>query len=105
MRFVQYLFHLFVYYYNFLGQLVYDFHKRFSSVDGKIIVSLGSGVGATEMSSSTTCLCIDKDRRSVFAGVVNIMGNNCGKNKRMFHSYFDYTVGLDILFSKLKDVY
>ena len=72
------------------------FQKRFKTVDGTIVVSLGSGVGATEMSSSTTCLCIDKDRRSVFAGIVNMMGNKCCKNKNMYHFYFDYTKGLDV---------
>ena len=85
-----------------LDEVVNEFYTRFRSIDGRIVISLGSGVGAMEMSSSTVCLCIDKDRRSVFAGIVNMIGNQCGKNKRMYHSYFDYTNRLDYLLSKLK---
>ena len=85
-----------------LDEVVNEFHSWFRLIDGRIVISLGSGVGAMEMSLSTVCLCIDKDRRSVFAGIVNMMGNQCGKNKRIYHSYFNYTIGLDYLLSKLK---
>ena len=88
-----------------LDEVVKEFHSRFRSIEGRIVISLGSGVGAMEMSSSTVCLCIDKDRRSVFAGIVNMMGNRCEKNKMMYHCYFDYTVRLDYLLSKLKALY
>ena len=50
-------------------ELVDQFKRTFSKIDGILVVSLGSGVGATEMSTTFASLCLDKDRRRVFAGV------------------------------------
>ena len=41
------------------------------------------------MSSALPCLCLDNDRRAVFAGIVNLKGNCAGKKNCHFHSYFD----------------
>ena len=60
--------------YNFsnlllIDELVDQFKRTFSKIDGILVVYLGSGVGATEMSTTFASLCLDKDRRRVFAGV------------------------------------
>ena len=53
------------------------------------MVSLGSGSAATEMAGDLPCLCLDKDKRAIYSGVVNLKGNFIGKKNNIFHSYFD----------------
>ena len=61
------------------------------------MVSLGSGSGATKMSGDVPVLCLDKDRKAVFSGIVNLKGNCLKKKNVLFHSYFDIRQGKELL--------
>lgn len=55
------------------------FNKDAITKSTQVVVSLGSGTGATEMSGNFPVLCLDKMRRAVYAGIVNLKGNCMGK--------------------------
>lgn len=55
------------------------FQRRIIEHSSRVVLSLGSGSGATEMISSLPCLCLDNCKRAVFAGIVNLKGNWEGK--------------------------
>ena len=69
-----------------------------------MIISLGSGSGSTEMNSKLPCLCIDNDKRAVFAGIVNLKGNWLKKKSGVYHAYYDIKNGKGIyqIVSRLK---
>ena len=72
-----------------------------------MVISLGSGSGSTEMMSRLPCLCIDNDKRAVFAGIINLKGNWLKKKNGVYHAYYDmkYGKGLYQIVSRLKDEY
>ena len=41
------------------------------------------------MTGNVPVLCLDKDRKAIFSGIVNLKGNCIGKKNKIFHSYFD----------------
>ena len=49
---------------------------------------------------------MSRHQRSVFAAIVNMMGEKVDKNKKMFHAHFDFADGdIDTLFTCLKKEY
>ena len=62
----------------------------------QVVISLGSGSGATEMSADFPVLCLDIDRKAVYSGIVNLKGNCVGKKNKTFHSYFDFRKSKDL---------
>ena len=54
------------------------------------------------MSSKVTCLCLDKDKRAIHTGIVNMMGNKYWRNRQILHSYYDMKDGLDLLLKGMK---
>ena len=65
------------------------FNKKVLDKRKEIVISLGSGSAATEMTSDLPCLCLDNDRRAIFSAIINLKGNVIGKKQFTYHSVFD----------------
>lgn len=65
------------------------FNKQVLETSKDLIISLGSGSAATEMSSDLPCLCLDNDRRAIYSSIINLKGNVIGKKQFTYHSVFD----------------
>ena len=68
-----------------------------ASSEKTVIVSVGAGTSASEVTSDKLCLCLDKDRRALQSGVVNM--HRLHKSSIIF-AYFTY--GKDSLYDLLK---
>ena len=69
------------------------------------MVSFGAGSGATEMSCKYPCLCLDKDKRAIHAGIINLKGDWKGNKNGVFHSYYDFGKGVYLILKMLKQKY
>ena len=65
------------------------YNKQVLERASNIIISLGSGSGATEMTGDLPCLCLDNDRRAIYSAIINLKGNLIGKKQFTYHSVFD----------------
>ena len=63
----------------------------------KLVVSFGAGSGATEMSCRYPCLYLDKAKRSIHAGIINLKGDWKGNRNGVFHSYYDFGKGVYLI--------
>lgn len=79
--------HPILYLYQEISDTIARAHKNSKKDHDSIIISLGCGTGATELSSTKLCLCLDSNRRSLFAGVLNLRSL---KGTEMVFAYFDY---------------
>ena len=72
------------------------------STDKSLIVSLCCGNAPSEINSigSSTILCLDTNRRSLFAARMSLL--ELDHPSSIFVSYYDYSSNIDILFSRLK---
>jgi len=72
------------------------------SKDKSLIVSLCCGNAPSEINSigSSTILCLDTNRRSLFAARMSLL--ELDHPSSIFVSYYDYSSNIDILFSRLK---
>ena len=70
-----------------------DNNLKSSSV---MVLSLGSGSGANEMTSSIPCLCLEKDKRCIFSGAVNLKSSPNEDKNQVYHANFDFTTKVGI---------
>lgn len=61
------------------------------SRSSEMVLSLGSGSGANEMTSSIPCLCLEKSKQCVFSGAVNLKSLSKENKNGLYHAYFDFT--------------
>lgn len=61
------------------------------SRSSEMVLSLGSGSGANEMTSSILCLCLEKSKQCVFSGAVNLKSLSKENKNGLYHAYFDFT--------------
>jgi hypothetical protein len=76
-----------------MSQIVVENGDRF------LVVSICAGTGATELSSDKMCLCLDTDKRALYAGVLQM---HKSIRRRCVFSIFDYSQDLTDLLISLK---
>ena len=62
-----------------------------------LIISVCAGTSATELQCNHPCLCLDIDKRALFASIINTYHHNNNKNKLFCH--FDYSNILSLISS------
>ena len=94
---------LFCWHYYSLDLIVSSIKRMITlSKDKSLIVSLCCGNAPSEINSigSSTVLCLDTNRRSLFAARMSLL--ELDHPSSIFVSYYDYSSNIDILFSRLK---
>ena len=70
-----------------ISETIAKAHNTSKKGHESIIISVGCGTGATELSCNKLCLCLDNNCKSIFAGVVNLRSL---KGIEMVFAYFDF---------------
>ena len=71
-----------------------------NTTSNESIVSMGAGSGASELLSPLMCLCLDIDRRALYAGI--LQQQLYSSNSLTVFALFDYTKGITELLHEIK---